>query len=133
MVKQVVLESPSATLWYYPSERIVHHQFHGFVRSAELRAVLSRGLEVMREHGATKWLSDDRRNGALCAEDREWLEQVWRPAAVAAGWKAWAMVLPEAVVGQMAVRRSMDALAALGLTVKAFDSPVPALAWLVKA
>lgn len=132
MDRETILATPSAMLWYYPGPGIVHHEIKRFIYGQEFRGLLSRGAEVLKQHHATKWLSDDRRNGALSKEDAEWAEGVWRPDVLAAGWKVWAMVPPESVLGHMDISRYTAAIAALGLKVRTFSDPVAALAWLEK-
>jgi hypothetical protein len=133
MERQTILTTPSVLLWYYPATGIVHHEIRRFIHDQEFRDLLAKGAEVFRERHATKWLSDDRKNGALSKEDAEWAETVWRPPMLAAGWRAWAMVPPESVVGHMDISRYTAAIAALGLKVRSFSDPVAALAWLEKA
>lgn len=130
MDKQVILDSPSATLWYHPADRIVHHEVHKFLHGPALRELLTKGGEILKLNRARKWLSDDRKNGALSKEDGEWAATVWQPGIVAAGWNTWAMVQPEAVIGQMNIKKFTENFLALGLKVKVFREPGEALTWL---
>lgn len=130
MDKQVIFESPAATLWYHPDDRIVHHEVHKFIYGAALRELLTKGGEVLKKNHARKWLSDDRKNGALSKDDGEWAAKVWQPPMVAAGWNTWAMVQPEAVIGQLNIRKFTENFLAMGLNVKVFSDPAPALTWL---
>lgn len=125
-----VIDGDRVTLWYHPEHRIVHHQFRKYMYGEHFRAVLDRGIELMQEHGANKWLSDDRGNSTLSTEDGEWAMQDWTPRAVAAGWQYWAIVLPERAVGQIDMRKYMTRGEALGIQVQVFTDPILALAWL---
>jgi hypothetical protein len=49
---------------------------------------------------------------------------------LAAGWKYWAVVLPEKVLGQMNMRRWIEAHSQLGLTAESFSDPETARRWL---
>ncbi len=126
----VALDNEFVTVAYDPEAGIVHHEMHRFVVSAIFRQALDAGLELMRTHRASKWLSDDRRNGALSNDDVEWARLDWRPRALAAGFRTWAMVLPEVVVGKMRTRRIVEDARRSGLTVEIFDDPVAARRWL---
>ena len=126
----VVVENEHFTLWYYPDSKIVHHAFHQFTFGREFRECLNAGIDVLGEHGAQKWLSDDRNNSALPAEDAKWGQQDWTPRMLEAGWKYWAIVLPEKVIGQMNMKRFIEENAGLGLTMQAFTDPDEALKWL---
>ncbi len=43
MSRQTIIETEYATLWYYPEEKIVHHQFHKFIHGDEFRKVMLKG------------------------------------------------------------------------------------------
>jgi len=130
MTKNIISDTEYATLWYYPETKIVHHQFHKFIHGDEFRKVLDRGEEIFKQNGASKWLSDDRKNSTLTTADTEWAQQDWFPRVFAAGWKYWAIVMPDKVVGKMNMKRFIDAYAPQGLTIDIFDNPEAALTWL---
>jgi hypothetical protein len=94
------------------------------------RESLDQGLAVFARDGGDKWLSDDRENCALSAADTEWAINNWFPRVREAGWRYWAIVLPKHVIGQMNMKRFIDAYSASGVVVKVFDSPNTALDWL---
>ncbi len=125
-----VLENEYASVWYHPEAGIVHHQFHKFIFGDAFRTVLSTGAEVMKKNGARKWLSDDRNNSALPQEDADWGQTTWTPQVLAAGWKYWAVVLPEKAVGQMNMKRFIDDYSGRGVKVQVFSDPDQALKWL---
>ena len=131
MRRETVIETPFASLWYYPAERIVHHQIHKFIYGEAFRELLMKGAEVLEANRATKWVSDDRNNGALRSEDKTWADTCWQPLVIRAGWKTWAIVLPETIVGQMNMRRVVQGEGPLRLEVQLFTSPEEALAWIV--
>jgi hypothetical protein len=125
-----VLDNEFATVWYHPDEKIVHHKFHKFIYGQAFRDVLIRGADIFEQYGANKWLSDDRNNSALPAEDSDWAIQNWNPRVLKCGWTHWAVVMPQKVIGQMNMRRFVQMYSELGVTVKAFTDPDEALAWL---
>ena len=71
MPTQTIIDSPFATLWYYPDRKIVHHRIHKFIFGKDFRDLLMAGTEVLRKNQAAKWLSDDRSNSVLAKEDVE--------------------------------------------------------------
>lgn len=127
---EILIDTPAAALYYHPDEHIVHHEFKRFVHGRELREVLERGHALLVEHSACKWLSDDRGNGPLKPADEEWCKSQWFPQVKSAGWKHWAVVMPERVVGQMNMRRWIEMYAQLGINAHPFHDPVEALGWL---
>ncbi len=130
MSKKTILDTDYVTLWYYPETRIVHHKFHKYIYGEELRQVLEKGLAIFQQYGAEKWLSDDRENSALTTEDAAWAQEDWFPRVFESGWKYWALVMPDKVVGKVNMQRYIDNFAQQGLTIDVFDDPDEALQWL---
>ena len=48
----------------------------------------------------------------------------------AAGWKYWAIVMPDKIVGKMNMKRFIEDYSEKGLTIDIFSDPDEALAWL---
>ena len=126
MATVTILDNPYATLWFHPEKGIVHHQIHQFI-SGEL---LMAGTDVLQKHRATKWLSDHRSNSVLRPEDVEWSHQHWFPQTALAGWKFWAIVRPEKMVGQVTMKGLAATYGKYGITSKSFTDPKDAMWWL---
>jgi hypothetical protein len=127
---RVIVETDAVSLRYHVGAKIVHHELRRFVHGEELRSVLEKGLELIITHRACKWLSDDRGNAPLTPQDAEWAEREWAPRVVAAGWKYWAVVMPQKITGQMYMRRRIAKYEERGLIVRTFEDPDDALVWL---
>ncbi len=128
--RQVIIDDGDAMLYWHAKPKIVHHELKGIVQGQRFRQLLEKGLELFREHGACKWLSDDRGNTALSHEDTDWAINVWSPQVIAAGWKYWAVVMPKKMIGQMDMTGWIKRYAEKGVTVSAFTDPDAALRWL---
>jgi hypothetical protein len=127
---KTILDNEFATLVYHTDKQIVHHKFHKEIGGEHFREVLNKGLEVFQQEQASKWLSDDRKNSALQPDDSNWGLSDWSPRVIAAGWKYWAIVMPERVLGQMNMQRFAKAYKEQGVTVQAFSDPDEAMLWL---
>lgn len=132
MPTQTILQNTNFTLWYHPEKKIVHHQLHKFIAGQAFRELLMSGTDLMKKNGATKWLSDDRSNSALRQDDLEWSEVEWAPVTAKAGWKFWAIVQPDKILGQVAMQRLTEKYAKLGVMAKVFGDPASAMSWLEK-
>ena len=130
MVKETILENESISVWYYPEKKIVHHQVHKYAFGEALRNALDKGVEVLKENGANKWLSDDQSHAAMAKEDVEWGKAVWTPKALEAGFRHWAIVLPKSPVGKMSHRRMIADYSEMGINVEIFEDVESAIAWL---
>ncbi len=128
----VIFQNEEATLIYHNSDKIVHHEFHKRFSSETFRQVLNAGVDVFKENGATKWLSDDRKIGALSDEDSTWAKTDWFPRVLGAGWKFWALVVPDDVMARMNLVQFVAPYMKEGLMVRVFTQPEEAIAWLRK-
>lgn len=127
---ETVVDNGFATVWVYPDKKTVHHKWHKFIYGEAFRDALTKGADAFEKHKCSKWLSDDRENSASLKEDIEWGQVNWEPRIIKAGWKHWALVLPEKVVGQMSMKRLLDRCNQLGLNAKVFSDPQEAMEWL---
>jgi len=125
-----IIDNEHATLWYHPETKIVHHQYHQPISGDPFREILTKGAEAFEEHGAIKWLSDDRANSAIPPEDAHWAENVWAPRVMAAGWKYWAVVMPAKIIGMMNMQRFIKVNSERGIIAQVFSDPDEALQWL---
>ncbi len=133
MAPITVLDSPHLSLYYHADKKIVHHRFHRLLDSKHLREGLNRGVALLREHGANKWLSDNREINAHSPEDTEWINTHWLPSAIAQGWKYWALVVPDDFMARLNMSEFVDSFYAQGVRVMVFVDPDEAMRWLEKA
>lgn len=125
-----IIKNEYVTLLYHPDAKIVHHTFHKPIAGQEFRAVLSEGIKALAQHEASKWLSDDRENAALPDDDVVWSKEDWFPRAVQAGWKYWALVVPQDLLARMNMKQFVDSYIDQGLRVMVFSKPETAMEWL---
>jgi hypothetical protein len=132
MEKRVtLLENEYACLWYYPEPGIIHHKFLQPISGDRFREVLTTGLELLWEQGAQKWLSDDRNNSVLSADDSAWSQEYWLPRALQAGWKYWAMLPPLRSRAELNITRLVEYVSEIhDVRIKLFSDPDTARKWL---
>jgi hypothetical protein len=118
-------------MWYYPNEGIIHHKLLQPIEGDNFRNLLMTGLSAIKEHGAQKWLADDRKHSFHHAEESAWSQDIWLPQAAQAGWKYWALLPPEKSRGQVNMQRLMSNVERFKIEVKAFSDPDEAFKWLV--
>jgi hypothetical protein len=130
MSSSVIFQNAYATLIYHPDKKIVHHIFHKPVGGQPFREVLLTGMQVLKANGARKWLSDDRGNSALPDDDTEWALNIWFPQVRDAGWKYWALVVPDDVMGRLNLVEHTEFYFQRGIRIMVFTDPDEALKWL---
>jgi hypothetical protein len=128
-----LIENDYACLWYYPDSGIIHHKFLQPVSGDRFREVLTAGLGPLQKHGAQKWLSDDRNNAILSADDSAWSQEYWLPLALQAGWKYWAMLPPLRSRAQLNITRLAEYVGEIcNVEIKLFSDPDTARNWLAQ-
>jgi hypothetical protein len=130
MAPITILSDPNASMWYYPESKILHHQMHQFFFGQLFRNVMNKGIEVLQQNAAHKWLADDRAVAAWAQEDLDWGNTDWFPRAAKAGWKYWAIIMPEKAVGKMTVKKLADSYSARGVLTRVFSTPEEGKKWL---
>lgn len=128
--RQIVLKNDHITLWYYPELKIVHHQMVQAPTSKEFRELLDKGAETLERFRAIKWMSDDRGNTLLRPDDEQWADKEWLPRVLRAGFKFWAIVLPEAAIGKLNMQRLAAQHGRHGILSRIESMPGPAFNWL---
>ncbi len=131
MSRITIVDNPRVTLWYHPEEKIVHHCIHGFIYGCEFQEFLLAGTDLLKKHGAIKWLSNDQSHVFLRKEDTDWGDAHWFPQAMAAGWKHWAIVQPKGALAQMDMDELVKHYSQAGIHAKFFINEDEAWVWLV--
>lgn len=130
MPNNLILDNEFASMWYNTETKIIHHKIKKWIKGDELKKLFNKGYDTVKLNKAQKWLSDDRLNSVLSPEDEKWAREDWFVRMIQAGWKYWAVVLPEKVVGQMNIKRFSDDYSKAGITANLFSDPDEALKWL---
>lgn len=125
-----IVDNEYITLQCFPERKLIYHVVHKPIPDAPLREALNAGTDALKKYGATKWLSDDRKNGPLAPETIEWGLKDWDPRTIAAGWKYWANVVPQEIQAAGALAPLIDILFDMGLKMLLFTDPQKAAEWL---
>lgn len=130
MSEVILLDNEYVTLRYLEDKKMLYHTVHKPVSGQPYRDFLKMGFDYLQEHGITKWVSDDRNNGPMTDEDREWGDANLTKRAMEAGWKYWALVVPEVLIAAGSMEPTMAALFEYGLRMMVFASVEEAFKWI---
>lgn len=128
-----LIDNQYVTLWFHEDTGIVHHVYRRGIGGDYLKQALMRGADYLVERKAFKWLSDNRDIDGVTDEEAQWIDTVWLPRAMAAGWRYWALVVPESVMGRMNMIQFIESFASRGVMVRVFTDPDKAMEWLINA
>ncbi|MBN1681311.1 MAG: hypothetical protein JW966_13595 [Anaerolineae bacterium] len=132
MSQVVIVDNEYITIEYLPDHKTIHHIIHQPFGGQPFRDALNLGTEALGKYGVCKWLSDDRKNGPLSPEDANWGFNDWNRRTIKAGWKYWAVVVPEELVAAGTLIPTIENLFELGLRMMVFSSVDKAMEWLDK-
>lgn len=126
-----VLSNQYFDLLFHQDLKLVHHIYKPAMGSEQIKELLSAGTELMEKHGATKWLSDNRAlTTAFSDEAAQWVNNVWLPRTIKAGWKHWAMVVPQSVISQIDHIKYVESFHNTGVWVTVYTDPEAAMTWI---
>lgn len=125
-----VIDNSHARLVYHNDTKIVHHTLYKSLDSATLKEVLNKGIDLLRQHQAVKWLSDNRAIDPHSEEDGNWINNDWLPRVIAAGWKYWALVVPDDVRARMNMGDFVNSFFERGVRIMVFSDFDEAMTWL---
>lgn len=125
-----IVDNEYITMKYLADKKTIYHVVHQPINGAPLREALLKGFNALHDYGATKWLSDDRKNGPMSKEDEDWNRENLNRGLVGTEWKYWALIVPEVVVAAGAMVQTMEELHAQGLRMMVFSDVEAGFEWL---
>ena len=126
-----LLDTKWAQLYYDPDTGIIHHHLTPEIESHHWQPLLSAGYKTLKEKGATKWLSDNRAMvNPIKDEDNAWIYGTWLPETMAAGWRYWAIIVPDEIAAREMMVDFINEFFAKGLRIMVFSQLEAGMAWL---
>ncbi len=132
MPNVTIYNSEYITIEYWPDHNLIYHTVHQPM-SGQLpmfKEALNAGTAALQKYNIHKWLSDDRKNDALTPEGNEWSFNDWQPRTLKAGWKYWALVVPQTLAAAGTLTPVIETLFDLGLRMMVFTKVEEAVEWL---
>jgi hypothetical protein len=118
------------TIHWDEAHKCVVMEWKAFAKSAEFRRGLDKGLELLTNKKAARWLADMRKMGTIGVEDQKWSNEDWFPRAVRGGIRYMALVMPASALASMGVKNIMNTIGNIPIETQYFDSPDKARDWL---
>ena len=131
MTYETILDNQWGTVFHNQTHNYVYHIIKKDTNGTDIQHLLNTGLEALIKHKSEKWISDDRLNGPVLPEDIEFSLTDWGPRAASAGWKYWALVVPEEIAGRATMVAVVKAYLELGVHVRVFTDVAKGREWLL--
>ncbi len=125
----VYVDQPWVLMRWDAVHRIVHSEWRAFANSAELRAALLKGIEAIKDHKATGYLTDTRKVKVVVPSDQEWIKKTWLPLAIEAGLRRIAVVTAPSGLGKATVEDMVGLTDDQGLQSRTFDALAAGRSW----
>ncbi len=125
-----LVDNENITVVYLPEKKIIYHTIHKPTGGTLLRDAVNAGTKALKQYGACKWLSDDRKNGPIPTEDINWGFEDWNRRTIEAGWKYWALVVPADMIAAGSLTNMMIDLSSHNLRMMVFKDLEEAFGWL---
>lgn len=130
MPVNTIIDNEYVTLYYHPDKKMVHHVYKPHIGGQYLIDALNIGVDLLKKHGATKWLSDNREIEGHTEEETNWINHDWLPRAIDVGWKYWALVVPHTIMARLNMNEFVQSFFDRGIRVMVFTDPGEAMGWL---
>ena len=118
------------TIHFDATLQAVWVEWKGYAEGEEFRAGFDRGIELLKQHKASRWLADCRQQGPITQADQHWMNHDWHPRAAAAGMRWVALVSPQMAVARMSVKSIVTRANNVELTFNHFADVESARDWL---
>ena len=127
---EIILDNDAHTLLYDNQRRTVRHILKKSNTESEWRALLTSGLNLLKERKVSKWLSDNRKNTLHPDGIAFWVENIWIRDAKEAGWQKWALVESKSKIGKISEEQFIESFMEAGIEVRVFSSLEEAENWI---
>jgi hypothetical protein len=128
-----MLETPATYAIYYDdSLHAVVMRWRGYATSQEFREGTELMLETLESNGAAKVFADIKEMAIIGMEDQAWLNADFLPRAIAAGFRAIAIIRPHAYFNKVAVESISYKVDKEKLAIAFFDNDRSAKEWLAE-
>lgn len=126
-----ILDNEYVTLMYEDDHALLYDRYTVNIDLATIQSSLDAGLEKINETGANKWLTNTHAIGGFSEDVAQWVLEDWGPRAIEAGWKYWALVVPEEMEGRLAMVQFVSAFNEMGVLVRVYTAEDEAREWVL--
>jgi hypothetical protein len=129
--RDVYADDPWVSIRWDREHASVFSEWKGFANSAELRAGMMKIIDVIRDHHAASFVSDNQKLEVVANADQLWIRDSWTPLAVAAGLKRIAVVLAPRGLGKIASEAVLSQIGKTAFVTNTFGTVSEAIAWVL--
>jgi hypothetical protein len=112
---EIYFENAHVTLYFNPNLHAVGTWFRpaalgaGWNGTETIKLALEKGLELIKEKRATRWIADTREMPVMPPDAQQWCTEDWWPRALSAGFRWLAILLPGSILAKLAIDEAIQA------------------------
>lgn len=126
----IYTETPNLVIYWDEIVECVHIEWKGFAYGEMFREGLNKGLQLLINRKAHRWLADLRKSRIVNQEDQNWMRYDWSPRSLLAGVRRVAIILPESELAKMSVDAIITKIENSQVETSYFDEVAKAKEWL---
>ena len=108
--------------------------YKGFIPFDEFTEICLKALEIVKDTGIDKFLSDTSEMKVMPKENQEWIQNEWFPMAMQTKLRRVAFLVPNSAFGKASVEATnSQAQQAGNITIRNFTNREEAIQWLKEA
>lgn len=124
------LSNEACSISYDADTPCIVIEWHGYATTPQFREVNENALWLLTEKQCSKILADTTKLPMISTEDLKWVNEVWLPRAIQAGYRACGMVNSRFYFSRVAISNAMKHVNRNEVQLEYFDSQAAARAWL---
>jgi hypothetical protein len=130
-MSRVYFESDVVVVTWEAEQRAVLLAWKGHAKGEKFRQGLDKGLELVKQHGAARWIGDCTLLGVLSQEDQDWTNTNWFPRLLQTPVSRMAVLIPKSALTRMSVDSILSKVEGTNLTTCYFSDLAEARGWVV--
>src|SRR4051812_19236487 len=99
----IYLQESFITITWDEASSTIIAEWKGYASLSKMQVALEKGLELLQQKKATKWLGDTSNLAPFGHDTSNWIVHDWIPRAKTAGLKSIAYVIPKSALTRMSL------------------------------
>ncbi|TGL63296.1 methyl-accepting chemotaxis protein [Leptospira sarikeiensis] len=126
---ELKFQSDIGSLYYMKKNELVEVVWTENFSDEKYKEMLNKGLELVKEMNASKWMADTSDMGVTSPEAQTWVNENWFPRAINSSLRKIAIVIPQSVLAELAMDNS--SLKAGNIELRNLPSREEGMKWLI--
>ena len=128
----IIYDKKWCRIYYYKEYNCVLIDWIGYATSKQFREACNVSLQYIIEKKVDKIIADNSKAAVVKNEDQDWMNEVWFPKALEAGFLFSAVVVAKNIFREISIKNIVNKINDINFTVNFFENQKEALDWIKK-